>query len=53
MKRILKWSDFTWSLYNMDDGLVVPIHWVREIEPAVVNILLLTVGQGVNLAWLR
>lgn len=37
----------------MNDGLIVPIDRVREIEPAVVNILLLTVRQGINLAWLR
>lgn len=36
----------------MNSGLIVPIHGVCEVEPAVVNVLLLTVGQGIHLAWL-
>lgn len=45
-------SGALWSLHDVHDGLVVPVHRVREVEPAVVHILLLTVGQGVHLAWL-
>lgn len=36
----------------MHDGLVVAIHRVGEIEPAVINVLLLAVGHGVDLHWL-
>ena len=43
---------FTWSLYNMNSGLIVPIHRVCEVEPAIINVLLLTMGQGIDLAWL-
>lgn len=34
----------------MNNGITVRIHWICEIEPAVVNVLLLTVGQGIYLA---
>lgn len=33
----------------MHDGFVVAIHRVGEIEPAVIHVLLLAVGHGVDL----
>lgn len=37
----------------MDDGLVVLVHRVGEVEPAVVHVLLFAVGQRLHLARLR
>lgn len=36
----------------MHDGLAVAVHRVGEVEPAVINVLLLAVGHGVHLHWL-
>lgn len=43
----------TWGLHHVDIGFTVRVDRVSEVEPAVINILLLAVRQGVGLAGLR